>query len=39
MILLQQTVDAAERAESQDEPALDRYALPDLSSVPRRTER
>jgi methylenetetrahydrofolate dehydrogenase (NADP+)/methenyltetrahydrofolate cyclohydrolase len=28
MMLLQQTVDAAERAESFDEPALDRYALP-----------
>ena len=28
MMLLQQTVDAAERAESSDEPALDRYALP-----------
>jgi methylenetetrahydrofolate dehydrogenase (NADP+)/methenyltetrahydrofolate cyclohydrolase len=39
MMLLQQTVDAAERAESSDEPALDRYALPDLDSVPMRTER
>ncbi|MEX0625826.1 MAG: bifunctional 5,10-methylenetetrahydrofolate dehydrogenase/5,10-methenyltetrahydrofolate cyclohydrolase, partial [Chloroflexota bacterium] len=29
MMLLQQTVDAAERAESSDEPALDRYALPE----------
>ena len=29
MMLLQQTVDAAERAESFDEPALDRYALPE----------
>jgi methylenetetrahydrofolate dehydrogenase (NADP+)/methenyltetrahydrofolate cyclohydrolase len=29
MMLLQQTVDAAERAESADEPALDRYALPE----------
>jgi methylenetetrahydrofolate dehydrogenase (NADP+)/methenyltetrahydrofolate cyclohydrolase len=29
MMLLEQTVEAAERAESQDEPALDRYALPD----------
>jgi len=39
MMLLQQTVDAAERAELHDEPALDRYALPDLSSVPINTER
>jgi len=35
MMLLQQTVDAAERAESSDEPALDRYALPERA--PRET--
>jgi len=28
MMLLEQTVEAAERAESHDEPALDRYAVP-----------
>ncbi|MEP6807559.1 MAG: bifunctional 5,10-methylenetetrahydrofolate dehydrogenase/5,10-methenyltetrahydrofolate cyclohydrolase, partial [Chloroflexota bacterium] len=28
MMLLEQTVEAAERAESRDEPALDRYAMP-----------
>jgi hypothetical protein len=39
MMLLQQTVDAAERAESHDEPALDRYALPERAPVPTRTER
>jgi hypothetical protein len=39
MMLLQQTVDAAERAESSDEPALDRYALPDRAPAPTQTER
>ena len=34
MMLLQQTVDAAERAESADEPALDRYALPKRVEAP-----
>jgi methylenetetrahydrofolate dehydrogenase (NADP+)/methenyltetrahydrofolate cyclohydrolase len=33
MMLLEQTVEAAERAESHDEPALDRYALPDRQTV------
>ena len=33
MMLLEQTVEAAERAESQDEPALDRYALPDRQAA------
>lgn len=39
MMLLQQTVDAAERAASQDEPALDRYALPERAPLPTQTER
>lgn len=39
MMLLQQTVDAAERAESSDEPALDRYALPERAATPTETER
>jgi methylenetetrahydrofolate dehydrogenase (NADP+)/methenyltetrahydrofolate cyclohydrolase len=39
MMLLQQTVDAAERAESDDEPALDRYALPASAPQPTEVER
>jgi methylenetetrahydrofolate dehydrogenase (NADP+)/methenyltetrahydrofolate cyclohydrolase len=39
MMLLQQTVDAAERAESSDEPALDRYALPQRAAAPTEAER
>ncbi|HLE88677.1 MAG TPA: bifunctional 5,10-methylenetetrahydrofolate dehydrogenase/5,10-methenyltetrahydrofolate cyclohydrolase [Candidatus Limnocylindria bacterium] len=39
MMLLQQTVDAAERAESEDEPALDRYALPERAPAPAKPER
>jgi methylenetetrahydrofolate dehydrogenase (NADP+)/methenyltetrahydrofolate cyclohydrolase len=38
MMLLEQTVEAAERAESQDEPALDRYALPDRTPQPAERE-
>ena len=34
MMLLEQTVEAAERAEAHDEPALDRYALPIGASTP-----